>query len=261
MDLGLNGKVALSTGASMGLGKSFARELAKEGAHVAICSRGKEQLDATAEELRQLGVTVVATQADVTKTEEVEQVVAATVDTLGQIDILINNAGDGWIGRSVETTDEQWQACIDINLYSAVRFTRAVVPHMRAQGGGRIINISTAGARTPVSGMVDYISAKAAMLAFSRVTALDLAPDNILVNSVCPAFIESPLWDKMIASADPSLGLSMENVSQMFTEMTALKRFGTDEEVSGLIAFLASERASFITGSVYGVDGGYQKSV
>jgi 3-oxoacyl-[acyl-carrier protein] reductase len=193
MDLGLKGKVALVTGASKGLGRAVAEELAKEGAHVSICARGKEDLEKAAAGLRKYGVTVVAVQADVTNMDDVQRVIDETIKHLGRIDILVNNAGEGWVGHTVNTTDEQWQYCMNVNLYSAVRFTRGIVPQMRQQGGGRIINMSTVSGRTPLAVLPDYNSAKAAMLAFSKTMSFELAPDNILVNSVCPACIHSPL--------------------------------------------------------------------
>jgi 3-oxoacyl-[acyl-carrier protein] reductase len=182
MDLGLAGKSALVTGASKGLGRAIAEELAKEGAHVSICARGVEELEQTAQALRGYGVKVAAIQADAAKPEEVQRVIDATIAELGRIDILVNNAGAAWLDHTLTTTDEQWQYCMEINLYSAVRFTRGVVPHMRKQGGGRIINISTAGAHTPPPILPDYDSAKAAMLTFSKAMSFELAPDGILVN-------------------------------------------------------------------------------
>ena len=133
---------------------------------------------------------------------------------------------------------------------------------MRKLGGGRIINISTVGAHTPPPYVPDYDAAKAAMLTFSKATSFELAPDNILVNCVCPALIHTPLWDTLADGMIPALGKNREEVFQgLVNQFIALKRMGRVEEVSGLVAFLASERASFMTGSIYDVDGGFQKSI
>ena len=155
MDLGLRGKVALVTGASKGIGRGIAEELAAEGADVAICARGKAGLDDAVEALEGHGVRAVGIPADAADASDIEEVVQGTLDAFGRIDILVNNAGDAWFGRMVDTTDEQWAQALDINLLSAVRFTRSVVPHMRTAGGGRIINISTVGAHTPIVGKAD----------------------------------------------------------------------------------------------------------
>ena len=262
MDLGLKGKVALITGGSKGLGRAIAEEFAKEGADISICARSRPDLDKAGDALRAYGVRVHTTSADVANASAVSTVIDGAIRELSRIDVLVNNAGDGWLSHALNTTDEEWQYCLEVNLMSAVRFTRGVVPHMRKQGGGRIINLSTVSAHTPFQTMHDYSSAKAGILAFSKSAAFELAPDNILVNCVCPALIHSPLWEKLADSAIGLFGASRDEVYQnLANQFVPLKRFGNAKEVSGLIAFLASDHASFITGSRFDIDGGMIKSI
>ena len=261
MELGLREKAVLVTAASKGIGKAIAEEFAEEGSRISICARGAEHLDETAEELKSQGVDVLAIQADVTKPADVQRVVDETLAAFDQIDVLVNNAGDAWVGRTVDTTDEEWAYTLDVNLYSAIRFTRSVVPHMRTGGGGRIINISSVSGHTMTPALVDYQTAKAGLIAFSKSMSIDLAPDNILVNCVCPGPIRTPLWDRVADSLIGEWGDSREEVYQnAASELVTLGRHGNAEEVAAVVVFLASERASYVCGVAYDVDGGFTKS-
>src|SRR5215467_12480100 len=160
MDLGLHGRSVLITAASKGIGRGIAVEFAREGARVAISARGKEGLAEAETELAGIGGDVLAVSADATKPDDVRRLVNETVRHFGTIDVLVNNAGDAWLGHSVDTTDAQWEESINVNLLSAVRFTQEVVPHMRKNGGGRIINIASVSGHTMLPALADYQAAK-----------------------------------------------------------------------------------------------------
>ena len=199
MDLGLNGKVAAVTASSQGIGKAIAMELAQEGAKVAICARRQGPLDETKAAIEAAGGEVLSCVADMSKRRDVERFVNDTAAHFGGLDILVNNAGDAAVGRTIEDSDEVWEKTYDINLWSAVRATRAAVPLIRKQGGGSIINVASVSGHSGLAGMADYNSAKAAMLAITKTLAQDLAGDDIRVNAVNPALIHTPLWERIAA--------------------------------------------------------------
>jgi 3-oxoacyl-[acyl-carrier protein] reductase len=250
MDLGLKDKVAVVTGGSRGIGRAICLGLAAEGCNVALCARGEEKLLETESELKALGVKVFAAPVDVSKTEEADRFIEQTSWNLGRIDVLVNNVG----GARPGDDDETWSAAVDMNLLSAVRCTRAVLPHLRAQGGGSIIHIASIYGRES-GGVPAYNATKAAMIAHAKALALQLAPESIRVNSIAPGSIRFPGggWDRRVL-ADP------EAMATFVKQNIAAGRFGTVEEVADAVVFLASERARWITGACINVDGGQSRS-
>ncbi len=254
MDLGLTGRVAIVTGGSYGIGRAVAQSLMQEGAKVALCARNAEQLEHTAKEL---GSEVLAVQADMSKTADIGALFEQTLGKFGKLDILVNNAGGTHLSQLLDLPDKAWQENIDVNLFGVIRCSRAAIPHMRKQKWGRIINISSIFGKQPGVGMIDYNATKAAVISLTKTLADELAKDNVLVNVVCPGPVRTPLWEnaaKIINPEDPEgmmSGFAAANIP--------MGRFGRPEEIASLVTFLASERASFITGAAYDIDGGMVK--
>ncbi len=245
MELQLEGKVALITGASRGIGRAIAMALAAERCDIALAARGEDALREAEREVSALGVRAAAIVADVTSAADVERMVAGTVSALGRIDILVNNAGG-----SFPDDDEGWQNAFAANIEAAVRATRAAVPHMRAQGGGSIVHVASIWGREAGGGL-PYNAMKAAMISHAKNSALTLAKDNIRVNSVAPGSVRHPggSWDRR-ANADP------EGMAKFVEEKIALGRFGTAEEIANVVTFLCSPKASWVTGACINIDGG-----
>lgn len=255
MDLGLKGRKAIVTGGSKGLGRSIADELAIAGCDVAICARNAEEVARAGKELEEHGVTVFAEPADVTDPQQVTAFIERAATALDGIDILVNNAGGAHPGTFETLTDEDWKADLDVKLFSMIRCSRDVLPHMRARGGGRIININAVQARSPDPKFFATSTDRAACLAFTKTLSLELANDNILVNSINVGFVETPQWENIRIKRAAHLSPE-EFFRQMAAEEVPLGRFGRPEEVAAAVAFLASARASYITGASLDVAGG-----
>ncbi|HVQ14440.1 MAG TPA: SDR family oxidoreductase [Vicinamibacterales bacterium] len=258
MNLDLTGKVAIITGSSKGLGLASARALAQEGCRVTICARGEASLNEAAAELRTVAQHpdgVLPVVADVSTAAGVEAVVARTVEVFGGLDILVNNVGLAKGSDIVGTSDEEWQEAFDQTLFPAVRASRLAVPLMRKRGGGAIVMIASIWGRES-GGRMTYNAVKAAEISLAKAMAQQLAADNIRVNSVAPGSIRFPggSWDRRV-KADP------EGMAEFVKRELPFGRFGRPEEVGAVVSFLASPRASWISGASVPVDGCQSRSL
>lgn len=263
MNLGLQDKVAIVLAASKGLGRASAEALAAEGARVVIGSRNSEQLAQTARDIHEkTGSAVLAVPTDVTKPNDLEAIVGATVRAFGHIDILVNNAGGPPPGTFEQFGDVQWEAAFQLNLLSNVRMVRLVLPHMRQLQKGRIINIVSTSVKVPIDGLLLSNAIRTGVVGLAKTLSIELAPDNITVNNVCPGRI---LTDRIRQTTrlpeKVQQGMSEEEVLREAARDIPLGRVGKPEELAALVAFLASEQAGYITGTTIQVDGGLTRAL
>jgi NAD(P)-dependent dehydrogenase (short-subunit alcohol dehydrogenase family) len=256
MELGLREKVAIVTGGSDGLGRATARTLAAEGAAVAIVARGPERLEAAAEEIRASGGRVEAIPGDVSRAEECRRVVERTVEAFGRVDVLVNNAGTSAAMPFLEVDDAAWQADLDLKLFAAVRLTRLVVPHMRQQGGGRVVNVLNIGAKAPGPASVPTSVSRAAGLALTKALSKEYAADQILVNAVLIGSVRSGQWERRWERAGRPGTLDEWYERMAKDNRVPVGRIAEASELGDLVAFLVSERARYITGVAINFDGG-----
>ena len=266
MELGLKGKVVLVTGSSKGIGRSIVAAFAREGCRVVINGRSQKELDAAAAEMRSGSSEIHIVVADVMQAEGAKLAVEETVRRFGTIHILVNNAGG--IGRFAsfeELSDQEWLDVLNLNVLSTVRVTRAALPYMQRQKWGRIINISSESGTQPDPMMPHYNSSKAALNCLTKSLSKAYGKDGILINTVSPAFIRTPLVEEMFAGQAKAKGITVDQAEKEmlrdFRPNIALGRAGRPVETAGIVVFLASDQASFITGSNYRVDGGSVASI
>ena len=252
MELRLKGKVAVVTGGTDGIGRATALRLAQEGATVAICARRREMLDRTAAELRKHGADALAVAADMSKAADVERFMNAVIARFGRIDILVNNAGTSARGKFLEVDDPAWDADLELKVFGAIRCARLAVPHMKQQGGGRIVNITISSAKQPGAESMPTSVSRAAGLALTKALSREYAADNILVNTVCIGKIKSGQHERRYTRQ----GIGAEEYYRQTAKDIPLGRVGEAEEVASVIAFLVSDAASYVTGTSIHLDGG-----
>lgn len=262
MELGLRGKVALVAASSRGLGRAVAAELAREGADLVLCARGEEALRETANAIRaESGVRVVAVRADVSDPGDVERLVATARAELAPPDILVTNAAGPPAGPFEQHTAEAWDSAMRLTLASAVNLIRAVLPDMKARRWGRIINITSIAVKQPVDNLILSNSLRAAVTGMARTLANEVAPLGITVNNVMPGFTRTQRVEE-IAERNAALhGTTPDEERHVWEVQTPMGRLGEPRELAAMVAFLASERASYTTGASIPVDGGWIRSL
>ena len=262
MDLGLAGKVAVVAAASKGLGRACAEELAAEGARLLICARGADALLATRDEIaRATGAEVHALPADLSTREGVEHVAMEALSRFPGVDILVNNAGGPPSGPFEQHDWDAWEAAIRLNLRSAVELTRRVLPGMRQREWGRVINVTSIAVKQPVDGLILSNSIRAAVTGWARTLANEVAKDGVTVNNVMPGYTRTDRVEQLNAARAQSEGVPVAEILRRTEAQVPMGRLGEPREFGALVAFLASERASYITAQSMAVDGGWIRTV
>lgn len=258
MQTGLNGKIALVCAASRGLGKAIAMALAAEGVRVAMCARHMPTLEAAAAEVAAAtGGDVFAIEADLTRRADIERVVLQTAEHFGGLDILVTNSGGPKAGLFTSLTESDWRDAIDLLLLSVVHLCHAVVPHMKRRGGGRIINVTSISSKQPVAGLILSNVLRPAVTGLSKTLSNELARDGILVNCVAPGYTRT---DRVVELAEETArreGVSVDVVERRTVQNIPLGRMAEPFELANFVVFLASDGASYITGTNTTVDGGF----
>lgn len=265
MDLGLSGKVAIVTGGSRGLGKACAMALAAEGVELVIAARDESTLHAAAREIEAIqgasGRKVLAVPTDVTREEDVNRLVEASLEKYSRVDVLVANAG-GPPASHFETTDvAAWKSALELNLLSTIYLCRAVVPVMKRQQSGRIVAIASISVKQPVDGLILSNTARSGVVGMMKTLSNELAPHRIGVNVVCPGYTKTDRLVDLASRMSAQEGVPEEAIHKRWTDQIPMGRLGEPSELAAVVAFLSSERASYVTGACLQVDGGAVKSV
>ena len=262
MDLGLRGKVALVAASSKGLGRAVAHELANEGASIAMCARGEDELNRARDEIaKETGAEVIAIAGDLAKRDEAERIARKALENFGRVDILVTNAGGPPSVKFEGITPEMWLEAVDQTLMSAINLTRILLPQMRERKWGRIINVTSITVKQPVDGLMLSNSIRAAVTGFARTLANEVARDGITVNNILPGYTRTLRVEQLAQAMAGKEGISADAARAKWEKEIPMGRLGEPHEFAALAAFLASERASYITGTSITVDGGWVKGL
>jgi len=262
MDLGLKDRVAIVAASSQGLGKAVALGLAREGAKLAICSRSESSIKQAAEEIRQeTGVEVLARPVDVTDYEQVRSFISETNDRFGRVDVCVTNAGGPPAKPFSETTVEDWQDEVNLNLMSTLYFVREVLPLMQKRKWGRVISITSLSVKQPVDNLVLSNSVRSAVSGLMKTLSNEYGKDNILINNVCPGYTLTARLDQLSGKLAKAEGVDSNEIQKRWAKQVPLRRVGRPEEFADVVVFLASERASYVTGVSVSIDGGLVRGI
>ncbi len=262
MDLGLTGRVAIIGGGSKGLGRACADSLAAEGAKLAICSRNVEELEAAASEIRAAtGTEVLAVPADLSKLEDIQRLIQSAVDRFGRLDIVVANSGGPPSGRAADTDEETWSRSIDMALSFFIRMGREATPHMRQQKWGRVVNILASTVYQPIDNLATSGVTRMGAVAYAKSLADEVGRDNVLVNNVAPGFLMTERMRHIFETRSEETGQDINTVLEAGSSRIPVGRFGRPEELGDFVAFLCSDKNTYVTGTTILVDGGVVRSV
>lgn len=262
MDLGLKGKVALIAGGSQGLGMAVATEMSREGARVAICALDDPELPSAVEEIRAAtGGEIIGIPADLTNADQARNFVRQSIEHYGTVDILVNNAGGPPSKTFLEIEDDLWLFGVRLNLMSTIIMTREVVPTMMEKRWGRIINMTSISVKQPIDGLILSNTVRSGVIGMAKTLSTELASYNVTVNNVCPGYTMTERVRSLAVVTAQKEGTTPEAVIKRWESSIPMGRLGTPSEFAALVAFLASERAGYITGASIQIDGGWYKGV
>ena len=259
MNLNLKNKNAIVCASSQGLGKAAALDLAEEGVNLAICSRDQDKINKVKEEIHQKinsEINVIALQVDLDSPDEIQAFYKQVENDLGSVDILVNNNGGPPPSTFEQLSDDDWQKAFNSTMMSCLRLSKLVIPNMKKNAWGRIINISSVSVKTPVNGLFLSNSLRMGVLGWAKALSDELAPHGVTVNTVCPGYTRTERVEAILETQSNSSGLKKEEIEKSIAENIPMKRVGEAEDLAGLITFLASEKADYMTGLAIQVDGG-----